>query len=960
MRSAEIAVVVSAEITPASVNALVKFFLLVTCEAFQVQLIGMSFLDQVKATTSNFTNYLVTKTAPARIWLDDFMLRRVFRGRSRLIPERMSQAERKLFWIKMIRWGALAFMGAVTLGIVGFFVLFAYYSKQLPKPGEVVRKSGFSTQLVDRNGQFLYDLYADERRSPIKISDVPESVKQATIATEDKDFYKHQGFDFMTIVRIPYNYVFKGGRVVGGSTLTQQLVKNVLLTNERSVIRKFKEFVLSLQIERTFTKDQILEMYLNEAPYGGTAWGIGTASEVYFNKPVSQLTVVEGAILAGLPQRPSAYSPYAGKTDENGELLWKIRARGVLRRMKEDGYLTDLSYEQALTDLETIQFSGKEVSIEAPHFVFYVRNQLAEMYGEDMVDTAGFKVTTSLDLDLQKKSQQIVFDEIEKVKDANITNGSVVVMDPKTGEILTMVGSKDYNSKEIDGQFNVAVDGFRQPGSSIKPVTYLMLLRQGYTPASVLADVPTKFVEDEKQKAYEPKNYDGKFRGPVNLRNSLGSSLNIPAVKGVAIVGLPNFLDQAYKMGFVTLEPSTANLKRFGLAVALGGAGVHLINTTTAYSAFANGGTKVEPVSILKVEDKNGRVIYEHKNVPGPQVMSSEEAFLINSILSDNNARSIAFGTRSLLNVSPNVAVKTGTTNDQRDNWAIGWSQDVLVGAWVGNKDNSAMKQVASGVSGATPIWRNIMLAAFDTKRYGTPDWTIPSGIEKVEVDTVSGYPAHDDYAKRSEYVIKGTFPNTADPIHTKLKLCRGENKLATDAKIASGDYEEKEFIVMKEDDPVSKDGVNRWQDAINAWSQGQDDGRYKPPTEYCGGGQTDIYVEIKKPENEKKYDGEELEVEIKADSGDGIEKIELWVDGAVRETITTNEYKDKVKLVKGQHELYAKARSKSGKEKESNHVKVGTGGEDWKKPDPTPTPTPTPTATPTPTPLVVVPTPAP
>ena len=914
----------------------------------------MSFFGKAKDAKERAVEYLAHKITLAQEWFEDFMTKRGFQGHSRLAPERMSQAQRKLFWIKMIRLAGFAFIGAVVLGIIGFFGLFAYYSKQLPKPGEVVRKSGFSTQLTDRNGQFLYDLYADERRTPVKIDQVPEFVKQATIATEDKDFYNHKGFDLLTIIRIPYNYIFKGGRVVGGSTLTQQLVKNALLTNERSLTRKFKEFVLSMQIERTFTKDQILEMYLNENPYGGTAWGIGTAAEVYFNKPISEVTLVEGAILAGLPQRPSAYSPYAGKTDENGELLWKIRTRGVLRRMKEDGYLTDLSYEQALTDLELVQFSSREVNIEAPHFVFYVREQLADMYGEEMVDTAGFKVTTSLDLDLQKKSQQIVYDEIEKVKDVNITNGAVMVMDPRNGEILTMVGSKDFNSKEIDGQFNVAVDGFRQPGSSIKPVTYLMLLRQGYTPASILADVPTSFVEDSKQKAYEPKNYDGKFRGPVSLRNALGSSLNISAVKGVAIVGLPNFLDQAYKMGFVTLEPSAQNLKNFGLAVTLGGAEVHLINTATAYSSFANGGTRVEPISILKVEDKDGRVIYEHKNVPGQTVMSPEESFLINHILSDNNARSIAFGTRSLLNINPNVAVKTGTTNDQRDNWAVGWSQELLVGAWVGNSDNSAMKRVASGVSGATPIWRNIFLAAIESKKYGTPDWKVPPGVEQVEVDVLSGYPAHDDFPKRSEYVIKGTLPNVADPIHTKLKLCRGENKLATDAKIASGDYEEKEFIVMKEDDPVSKDGVNRWQDAINIWMQGQEDGRFKPPTEYCGGGQSDIYIELKQPGNEKKYDNEDIEVEVKADSGDGIEKLEIWVNGAVKETINSNQYKGKIKLSKGQYEIWARAKSKSGKENESNHVKIGTGGEDWKKPDPTPTPTPTPT------PLEVLPTPTP
>jgi penicillin-binding protein 1C len=872
------------------------------------------------------------------------------RGRSRLTSQRWDQTQRKLFWIKMIRFGAFAFVGAIVLGIVGFFSLFAYYSSQLPKPGEVVRKSGFSTKIFDRNGAFLYDLYDEQRRTPVSISQVPEHVKQATIAVEDKDFYKHQGFDVLTLLRIPYNYVFKSGRVVGGSTLTQQLVKIVLLTNERSLPRKFKEFVLSLQIERTFTKDQILEMYLNEVPYGGTAVGIGTASEVYFGKKVSDLTMLEGAILAGLPQRPSAYSPFGGKTDENGELLWKIRAKGVLRRMKEDGYLTDLAYDQALIDLDTIKFASGSNAMEAPHFTFYVRDQLEKMYGEDVAATGGFKVTTSLDLELQKAAQKIVYDEIEKVKDVNITNGSVMVVNPKTGEILTMVGSKDFNSSEIDGQYNVAVDGLRQPGSSIKPVTYLALLRRGYTPSSMLADVPTTFVEDGKQKPYEPKNYDGKFRGPVNLRDSLGSSLNIPAVKALALVGLPEFLNQAYSMGFPTLAPSPENMKRFGLAVTLGGAEVHLIDTVTAYSAFANGGTKVEPVSILKVEDKNGRVIFEQKNVQGPTVMSAEEAFLINSILSDNNARSIAFGTRSLLNVSPNVAVKTGTTNDQRDNWAVGWSEEILVGAWVGNNDNSAMKRVASGVSGATPIWRQVIQAALDSKKYTAPEWKMPATVEKVEVDQVSGYPAHDEFPKRWDYVIKGTLPALPDPVHTKLKLCRGENKLATDAKIAAGDFDEKEFVVMREDDPVTKDGVNRWQEGINAWVNGQTDGKFKPPTEFCGE-QNEVYVDIKKPENEKKYDSEDIEIEIKADSGDGIEKIELWIDGNLRETINGHEYKGKVHLSGGQHELFAKVRSKSGKEKQSNTVRIGTGGQDWKKPDPTPTPAPTPSPTPTPTP---------
>lgn len=876
---------------------------------------------------------------------------------SRRSVERLSQERKRLRAIKFMRFAAFGGFAAVILGIVAFFGLFAYYSRELPKPGEVVRRSGFSTRIYTKNGDLLYDLYDQERRVPIKIDQVPQHLKQATIAIEDKDFYTHKGFDLLTIVRIPYNYIFKQGRVVGGSTLTQQLVKTALLTNEKSLTRKFKEFVLSLQIERTFTKDEILEMYLNEVPYGGTAHGVGTAAEVYFGKPVSEVTVVEAAILAGLPQRPSAYSPFTGKNDTDGTPLWKVRAKGVLRRMHEDQYLTDLAYQDALAGLETVQFSSSGVNITAPHFVFYVRDQLAEMYGEDMVETAGFKVTTSLDLDLQNQAQSIVAEEVDKVKDVNISNGAAMVMNPKTGEIIAMVGSKDYNNDEIGGQFNVAVDGLRQPGSSIKPVTYLLMFKRGYSPASMLMDVPTTFAATDKDKPYEPKNYDGKFRGPIDIRNSLGSSLNITAVKSLGIVGVDQFLDQAYRMGFVTLEPTKENMQRFGLAATLGGAEVHLIDTMSAYSSFANSGTKVEPVSILKVEDKNGKVIYEHKPVQGPEVMTPEEAFLINNILSDNNARAIAFGTRSLLNVNENVAVKTGTTNDQRDNWAIGWSQDVIVGAWVGNNDNSPMKTVASGVSGATPIWRRIILAALEKDEYESPAWEVPKGIERIEVDAISGYPKHDEFPAKYEYVIKSTIPTTPDPIHTKLKLCRGENKLANDARIAAGDFEEKEFIVTTEHDPVSQDGKNRWQDGINAWISSQTDERYKVPTEYCGE-QSEVFVRLKQPENEKKYDGEEIEVQIESDSGDGIAKVELWVNGSLRETINNHGYTGKIKLPAGQHELYAKAYTKGGKEKESDRVRIGTGGQDWKKPEPTSPPTPAPT--PTATPLLVVPTPSP
>ncbi len=874
-----------------------------------------------------------------------------------LASSRLSRSRKKFDRVHLIRFGVLASLAMVVVGVVVFIGLFVVTASQLPKPGEVVRRQGYSTKILDRNGQVLSDLYGDERRYPITISQVPQFLKDATVAIEDKDFYKHKGFDVWALLRAPYYLVFRG-RVVGGSTLTQQLVKKALLTDERSLTRKFRQVVLAFEIERSFSKDQILEMYLNEVPYGGNAYGVGTAAEVYFKKNVSELSLVESAILAGLPQRPSAYSPLIGKNDEDGTPLWKVRAIGVLRRMKEDGYITSEQYDSSLLGLEVVTFNTSDSSFKAPHFVFYVRDKLEELYGEDVMDQGGFTITTSLDSELQDSIQQIVSEEIDKVSHLNITNGAVVAMDPRTGEILAMVGSRGFDSATISGQFNVAVDGLRQPGSSIKPVVYLTLLKQGFTPASMFMDVATTFGRNDKEKPYSPKNYTGSFSGPVSVRTSLGSSLNIPAVKALATVGIEPFLSQAYSMGFETLAPTKENLSRLGLSVALGGGEVHLIDLTTAYSAFANSGYRVEPVSILKITDKSGKEVYKQQNVQGERVMTDGEAFLINSILSDDRARSLAFGLNSKLNVSPHVAVKTGTTNDQRDNWAIGWSQEVLVGAWVGNNDNSPMKTVASGVSGATPIWQRAIKLLLQDK-YQAPPFTMPDSVEQVTVDAVSGYPAHDEFPTKTEYVLKGSLPALPDPIHKKLKLCKGENKLATDAKIAGNDYEEKEFILPNEIDAFSQDGRNRLMEGITAWIDKSTDGRFKPPTEYCGN-QTDVFVSLKQPENEKKYDSEQISFETSADAGDGIEKMEIIVDGSVRETVNTRSYNGSIKITAGRHEVWVKAYSRSGKTGESGHIRIGTGGVDWREPTPTPTqaptntPVPTATSAPTPTPTLL------
>lgn len=840
---------------------------------------------------------------------------------------------------------ALLCLAGTVVGIIGFLLIATIVSATLPNPQTVVRHEGFSSKVLDRDGNLLYDVFDNERIVPVSESDLPKYLRQATVATEDKDFYKHGGYDPIGPLRIIYN-VIVNRRLIGGSTLTQQLVKNKLLNSDRTVVRKFKELLLSMQIEQAFTKEQILTMYLNEAPYGGNSRGVGAAADQYFGKSVKDLTLVESAILAGLPQRPSVYSPTTGKKDENGVGYWVGRTIGVLRRMREDGYITADQEKFALDEIKVKTFDKSAIAIKAPHFVFFVKDLLEKEYGDKVLEQGGLKVTTTLDSRMQQEAQKSVKEEIDKVAKLKITNGSAMVMNPNSGEILAMVGSKDYFAKDVDGQFNVAVDGLRQPGSSIKPVTYLLALRKGFTPSSMIADVPTTFPGGIGQKDYEPKNYDGKFRGPVQMRFALGSSLNIPAVKLLAKVGVKDMLQLAYDMGFETLEPSVVNQRRFGLSVTLGGGEVHLINTITAYSAFANGGRKVEPVAILKIEDSSGKVLYEYKPTTGKQVISAQEAFLMNHMLSDNNARLLSFGANSQLNYGERaVAVKTGTTNNQVDNWTVGWTKKAIIGVWVGNNDNSPMKSVASGLTGASPIWKRIMN---DTIAHGYKDeaWDIPEGVEAKLVDAISGYPEHDGFLARTEYTINGTLPSLPDPVHTKLKLCRGQNKLASEADLARGEYDEKEFIVMKEDDPVSTDGKNRWQEGIEAWIKGQGDTRYSVPTENCDS-TNDVFVDFDPNIDHQNYSGNEVEMKLRTATDGDIDKVEIYVNDAVKTTLRDRPYQTKLVLEPGKYKIYAKAYRKDGKAGTTTDKRIGVGGIAWDQADATPTPSPSPTPTP-------------
>lgn len=806
---------------------------------------------------------------------------------------------------RLTKFAFLGVLGMIIVTLVAVPIL----AITLPSPDKIVRQEGFSTKILDRNGKVLYDIFENERRTPVAFEDIPVYLRQGIVAIEDKNFYQHQGFDPFGYIRAIHSTIFRG-RIQGASTLTQQLVKNVLISpaerTQRSPWRKIKELFLTIQIEQKFSKDDILTMYLNETPYGGTAVGVEAAAETYFGKKVNELNLVESAILAGLPQRPSAYSPYSSTPD-----AYKARTTGVLRRMREDGYISEDQEKQALEQLETIEFQPQGASFKAPHFVQYVQKVLEERYGENVVEQGGLRVTTTLDLELQEKAQQIVSEEIGKVEEQyHITNGAAVIIDPQTGEILSMVGSKNFGAEDYDGQVNVTTS-LRQPGSAIKPFTYVTGLKKGYTASTLIMDVPTTFPGGVGQPDYEPENYDGKYRGPVQMRYALSNSLNIPAVKMLAMVGVRDMLQTAHDFGITTLEPTRETLSRVGLAVTLGGGEVRLLELTQAYTPFMNGGFKTDPVSILKVEDINGKVLEENEPKKGKAVISSEQAYIMADILSDNNARREVFGPNSLLNFpSQKIAVKTGTTNDRRDNWAVGGGTGAVVGVWVGNNDNSPMRAVASGVSGASPIWRKIIVEA---TRGRESKFEKPENLVDLEVDTFSGYRAHDGFPSRIEYFARGTEPQT-DPVHVKLKLCKNEDKLATPSDVAAGNYNEKEYYVIKEEDPTSGGGANKWQEANLAWMSTQPDPRYKPPTEFCGSSNP-INVEFIDPKDRTSNLPNKFNITVTAESVNDIALLELEIDGTKVRSFSGGPYEYEADLSDGVHTLRAKAIDSSGKQ---------------------------------------------
>jgi 1A family penicillin-binding protein len=658
------------------------------------------------------------------------------------------------------------FFGAVGLSaLIGGALLIWVSSIQLPDFSSFdSRKIVDSTKLYDRTGEVvLYDLNSDIKRTSIPYSDMGTTIKNATVAIEDSRFYQHHGIRIKAMVRALLADITHVGAVQGGSTITQQVIKKSLLSDDKTIVRKLKEIVLALKLEREYSKDEILGVYLNEIPYGGNVYGIAEASRSFLGKEPKDLTLAEAAYLASIPNAPTHYSPYGTHKDD-----LDARKNLVLAREHDLGFITDAEYAQAKA--EVVTFNTQETKgIKAPHFDFFIKDYLEEKYGADTVESGGLKVITTLDYTLQQAAEKAVQTyTLGEKKQIDDENAGLVSIDPKTGQILVMVGSRDYFDKKIDGNFNVTM-AKRQPGSSFKPYVYATALKDGYTPETVLFDVPTEFNTRcnpygkpypgvPESECYNPQNYDNLYKGPITMRNALGQSRNVPAVKMLYMVGVKNAIKTAQDMGITTLlDPD-----RYGLALVLGGGEVRLVEMTSAYGGFATGGIRHPYTGILSVEDKNGQVLESYEDNP-VEVLPKNVALQISDILSDNVARTPTFGANSSLYFPDRqVAVKTGTTNNYKDSWTVGYTPSLVTGVWLGKNNNTTMPTSIS----AAPIWHMFMNEALKNypdetfeKPYPDPDYTkLPAilrgyfqGSESFVIDTVSGKLATDKTPKETQ-----------------------------------------------------------------------------------------------------------------------------------------------------------------------------------------------------------------
>jgi 1A family penicillin-binding protein len=591
----------------------------------------------------------------------------------------------------------------ILVGIVLAFLALYYFETPDARTLPNLPLAQTST-IYDRTGtHVLYQLHGEENRRVLSHDQIPVVVRQATIAAEDGGFYSHHGVDIGGTLRALWVDIQAGSFEQGGSTITQQLARNAFFSRERTLKRKILETVMAIKIENTFSKDEILDMYLNRVPYGANTYGIGKASETYFGKEPRALSIDQAAMLASLTKAPSLYSPYVAK-----QSAIVNEKNQVVRQMVELGFISSTQAKQALAADTIAGIVPFTHIVQSPHFVFYIIDQLEQQYGRDALETGGWKITTTLDWNLQQQAERAVRDGVARNAAYDASNAALTAVDPKTGEILAMVGSKDFFDTSIDGEVNVAVQP-RQPGSSFKPIAYATAFEKGFQPETLLTDKPINFGRDGSGNDYIPNNYDGTFHGTLSMRSALAMSLNIPAVETLYLAGIGSTLNMAHSLGITTLN----NPSRYGLALVLGGGEVKLLDMTSAFGVFAREGVRAQTHGIESIIDQSGKRIDQSATTAPTSVMDPETARKINSILSDNQARAPIFGMHSPLILSDRpVAAKTGTTQDFHDAWTIGYTPSLAVGVWVGNNDNRPMKIGSDGVYAAAPLWHDFMQQA--------------------------------------------------------------------------------------------------------------------------------------------------------------------------------------------------------------------------------------------------------
>ena len=798
---------------------------------------------------------------------------------------------------KLIKNLVLTGVVLIIMGFIGGTAVVALISRDLPDPDKLNdRQIPQSTKIYDRTGeQLLYEVYQNQKRTLITLDQMATSALKATIAVEDKNFYKHGGVQIKSIIRAGFNNLIGRKSGSGGaSTLTQQLIKNAVVGNERSFFRKIKEAILAIRLEKKYSKDQILKLYLNEIPYGSTNYGIEAASQSYFHKNAKDLTLAEAATLAAIPKAPSKYLKDLDALRDRRDL--------VLALMYDQGYITELEKKEAQNiALRIFRTAGP---MDAPHFVLYVKQLLADKFGERAIDEGGLKVITSLDYDKQKIAEKTVKELGDKnAKDAKANNAALVAIDPKTGQILALVGSRDYNNDEINGQFDVATLGKRQPGSSFKPFVYTAAFEKGYTPDTVLYDVSVNF-DAREGKNYTPKNYDGKDHGLVTMRKALQGSLNIPAVKTLYLVGSANTIEFAKKFGYTTLTGD------YGLSLVLGGAEVNLLEHTNAYAALANNGVYNEPVSLMKVTNYLGEVLYEWSPVQGQEAVTPELAAAITDVLIDDDARSFIFAPRGNLTLPDRpVAAKTGTTNDNKDAWTLGYVPSLVTGVWVGNTIPSPMKAGGNTLAGA--IWNKFMKEALKD----TPPENFPAPpINDAQKPVLRG---HNDGIVLNINSETGKIANNTTP----------ENLIIQRTYLPPHDIL---HYVIKDDPrganpafPADDPQYETWEAALQAWvtrqqTEGINITFQEPPTEYDNIQSSELSptLEFVSPLEGVILNSRQIDIQVNATAPRGVTKVMYQIDGHSIGDSTQFPFNFSYyakKLLKGPHNLSAVAQDDVG-----------------------------------------------